>query len=88
MYIFSYVHLNPLSIIEKKWKEDGIKNKKEAGEFLEKYQYSSYKDFLENNRPEASILDFSLIPDYIKEMDLDFNEYEKLFRENKEKDSA
>src|SRR3989339_1450945 len=86
MYIFSYLHLNPLSIIEKRWKEDGIKDKKEAEEFLKKYQYSSYHDFLDNNRPESYILDFSLIPDYIKEINLDFNEYKKLFQENKEKD--
>ena len=45
MYIFSYVHLNPLSILESRWKENGIKNKKEAKEFLEKYKYSSYQDF-------------------------------------------
>ena len=77
MYIFSYVHFNPISIIDKKWKEDGIKNKKETKEFLEKYQFSSYLDFLGKNRPESVILDFSLIPEYIKEMEVDFNTYEK-----------
>src|SRR3989338_2494078 len=66
MYIFSYIHLNPLSIIDKKWKESGVKNKKEAGRFLEKYQFSSYKDFLNKDRPESFILDFIRIPKYIK----------------------
>lgn len=84
MYIFSYLHLNPLSIIERRWKEEGIKNKKEAREFLEKYQYSSYQDFLDNKRPESSIVDFSLVPEYIKELELDFPKYEELFEENKE----
>lgn len=82
MYIFSYVHLNPLSIIEKKWKEEGVKNKKEVKEFLEKYQFSSYQDFLGIDRPEKVILDFSLIPEYIKEMKMDFKTCEKTFHAN------
>ena len=82
MYIFSYLHLNPLSIIQKGWKENGVKNKQEAEKFLQNYKYSSYLDFLENNRPESSILDFSLIPEYIKDMELDFNTHEKIFNEN------
>ncbi|MEI7709164.1 MAG: transposase [bacterium] len=83
MYIFSYVHLNPLSIIDKTWKEEGIKNKKDAEEFLRKYPFSSYQDFLNKNRPESKIVDFSLIPDYIKNMELDFKTQEKIFNENK-----
>ncbi len=82
MYIFSYLHLNPLSIIEKRWKEEGVKNKKEAKGFLEKYEFSSYQDFLGNKRVESTILDFSLIPKYIKNMELDFNTYKQLFEEN------
>ena len=82
MYIFSYIHLNPLSIIDKKWKENGVKNKKEAERFLEKYQFSSYKDFLNKDRPESFILDFIRIPKYIKNMNLDFKIYEKKLRDN------
>jgi len=82
MYIFSYVHLNPLSIIEKNWKENGVKNKKEAAEFLKNYKFSSYQDFLGINRPESVILDFSLIPEYIKNMPLDFGTQEQVFQEN------
>ena len=83
MYIFSYLHLNPLSIIDKKWKEDGVKNKKEAEKFLENYQWSSYKDFLNKNRSESVIVDFPLIPKYIKNMELDFKTQEQIFQENK-----
>ena len=84
MYIFSYVHLNPLSIIKKVWKENGIKNKKEAEKFLEKYQFSSYQDFLNKNRLESVIIDFSLIPEYIKNTKLNFKTQEKTFNENRE----
>ncbi len=83
MYIFSYVHLNPLSIIDKGWKENGVKNKKEAKNFLEQYGFSSYQDFIESNRPESTILDFSLIPEYIKNMELDFKIHEQIFNENR-----
>ncbi|TSC77673.1 MAG: hypothetical protein G01um101424_296 [Parcubacteria group bacterium Gr01-1014_24] len=82
MYIFSYLHLNPLSILDGKWKETGIKNKKEAEEFLKKYQLSSYPDFLKNNRPESSIIDFSFIPEYIKNVKLDFKTQEEIFRQH------
>lgn len=82
LYIFSYLHLNPLSLIEKKWKEDGVKDKKEARKFLDKYQFSSYKDFINQERPEIAIIDYTRIPDYIKNVDLDFKTYEKAFRTN------
>jgi putative transposase len=83
MYIFSYVHLNPLSIIYKDWKENGVKNKNEAKKFLENYKWSSYQDFLGNNRPESVIIDFSMIPEYIKNVELDFEAQEQIFQENK-----
>ena len=83
MYIFSYVHLNPISIIEKNWKENGVKNKKEAKKFLENYQYSSYQDFLGSIRPESSIIDFFLIPEYVKNMEVGFKPYETTFNANK-----
>lgn len=56
-YLFSYIHLNPLKIFESKWKELGISNKNNAFNFLKKYSYSSYLDYLGENRPENKILD-------------------------------
>ncbi len=41
-YLFSYIHLNPVKLIQKDWKENGIRNKKEAIDFLNKYQYSRF----------------------------------------------
>lgn len=83
MYIFSYVHLNPISIIEGKWKENGVKNKNEAETYLTQYKYSSYIDFLENDRPEKAIIDFVTITEYIKRMELNFKAQEQAFLENK-----
>ncbi len=55
-YLFSYIHLNPVKMIDKNWKVDGIKNKQKTLEFLKKYQYSSYLEYLGIERIENSIL--------------------------------
>lgn len=55
-YLFSYIHLNPLKLIDPKWKEKGIKNKRKAVNFLDSYKWSSYLDYLEIIRPENKII--------------------------------
>lgn len=44
--VFAYIHANPVSLIEPKWKELGIKNLKKCVEFLENYRWSSYLDYI------------------------------------------
>ena len=63
-YLFSYIHLNPIKLIESKWKEIGIKNKYKAIEFLKDYRYSSFKDYLNENRKELVVLNKKSFPDY------------------------
>jgi len=63
-YIFSYIHLNPIKLIESKWKEGGIKNKKAALSYLRAYQYSSYPDYLGKNRLHVNILHRESFPEY------------------------
>jgi putative transposase len=63
-YLFSYIHLNPIKLIQKDWKEKGIINKKEAIDFLYNYKYSSYLDYLENNREESLIINKDVFPNY------------------------
>ncbi len=65
-YIFSYIHLNPVKLIQKDWKEKGIKNKKEALEYLNKYEYSSFLDYLkyDNSRKNSKILNKKYFPNY------------------------
>ena len=83
MYIFSYLHLNPLSIIYKEWKENGIKNRQEAEKFLREYKFSSYQDFLEKDRLESAIIDFIRIPKYIKNMKLNIKTQEQIFSDKR-----
>ena len=38
-YLFSCIHLNPVKLIQKNWKEKGIKNIKKAEEYLNSYTF-------------------------------------------------
>ncbi len=63
-YLYSYIHLNPIKLINKNWKEEGIKNKNEAIHYLNQYKYSSYLDYLGENRVQSKILNISSFPNY------------------------
>ncbi|MDP2788904.1 MAG: transposase [bacterium] len=78
LYIHSYIHLNPISLIESGWKEVGIKNKKRVEKFLNGYLYSSYLDFQKGDRKELKILDLSKIPDYLRKKE-NLKDYIKYF---------
>src|SRR3989339_318744 len=63
-YIFSYIHLNSVKLIDKDWKERGIRNKKEALDYLAQYQYSSYVDYMGIERIQNKVLNRKAFPDY------------------------
>ena len=64
-YLFSYIHLNPVKLIQKNWKENGIFDKNMAVDFLNKYKYSSFLDFSGIKRKESKIINKSLLPAHI-----------------------
>lgn len=54
-HLSRYIHLNPIEITEPGWKNEGIKNWKKANQFLEKYRWSSYLDYIgKNNFPSIT----------------------------------
>jgi len=63
-YLFAYIHLNPVKLINPDWKEDGIANKTTAQQHLQKYYWSSYIDYMGARRPEGKILNTGAFPDY------------------------
>lgn len=70
-YIFSYIHLNIVKLIQKDWREVGIADENKTKEYLVEYKYSSYFDFLkENNREESKILNRVVFPDYFSSPEL------------------
>lgn len=63
-YLFSYVHLNPIKLIQKDWKDVGIKDKERSLSFLKQYKYSSYLDYFKKDREEECILNRRVFPNY------------------------
>lgn len=63
-YLFSYIHLNPIKLMQSDWRADGIKDLGKAKNYLRKYYFSSYSDYLEENRPENSIITRNGFPNY------------------------
>lgn len=74
-YLFSYIHLNPIKLIEPKWKEIGIKDYTKAVEFLNKYQWSSYR-YYTGTENENHIINKNSFPDYFENLN-DFNVFIK-----------
>jgi putative transposase len=56
-YLFSYIHLNPVKLIQSDWKEVGIRDQKSALTFLDTYRWGSYQDHKGIKRKESAILD-------------------------------
>lgn len=70
-YLFSYIHLNPVKLIQKDWKEKGIKNKERVFKFLDSYKWGSYFDYMGINRKESKIINRLNFFDYFP-TNLDF----------------
>jgi putative transposase len=69
-YLFSYIHLNPIKLIDPLWKENGIENVEETKSFLDKYSYSSYFDYSSNlNRKASVLLEKGNFPEYFSSVE-------------------
>lgn len=64
-WIFTYVHLNPITLCEPGWKEKKIVDIGGAKTFLNGYRYSSHYDFYVAERPERNLLAFASALDFI-----------------------
>ena len=65
-YLISYVHLNPVKLLDPLWKENGIKDKEEAENYLNTYRYSSYQDYCGMKRLEGALIDKTSLPEYFQ----------------------
>ncbi len=66
-YLFSYIHLNPIKLIQSDWKEKGIKDINITKNYLKNFEYSSYLDFMENDRAQGAILNLKNFPEYFND---------------------
>jgi putative transposase len=65
-YLFAYIHLNPVKLIQSDWKESGITDSATAYDFVNKFKYSSYTDYQQSSRAESQILSTHMFPEYFK----------------------
>lgn len=65
-YLFAYIHLNPLKIIEPDWRELGIKNYSYAQTYISSYPYSSFMDYAGRRRDYGHVLNKDSFPEYFK----------------------
>lgn len=73
-YLFAYIHLNPVKLIDPKWKEFGIQDRVAAQDYLAEYRYSSYLDWQGETRDESKILNREAAPEYFTTTK-DFNDF-------------
>ncbi|MCX6713873.1 MAG: transposase [Candidatus Vogelbacteria bacterium] len=66
-YLFSYIHLNPIKLIDHDWRGNKNFDHKEARNFLDTYFYSSYSFYSGHHHQENKILDNQSFPEYFQE---------------------
>ncbi|MBI4089030.1 transposase [Candidatus Kaiserbacteria bacterium] len=66
-YLFAYIHLNPIKLIDSRWKENRVKDRKRAERYLSNYRYSSYSDYSGSEREERAILTTQEFPVYFED---------------------
>ncbi len=64
-HLFVYIHINPLDLVESKWKENGILNINDAIKFIEGYKWSSYKNYIKDDFSDK-IINKETFPNYWK----------------------
>jgi hypothetical protein len=65
-YLYSYIHLNPVKLIDPTWKEEGVKDFSIAYEYAASFEYSSLIDYLGIERDEGVILNQAPFPGYFQ----------------------
>lgn len=63
-YLFAYIHLNPVKLIDSKWKTDGIRNRATAYKFIHNYEYSSYPSLVGDGGKWGKIINYRSFPNY------------------------
>ena len=67
-YLFAYIHLNPVKIPNPdEWPGKFIKDPEGARNFLQKFVYSSYHDYLGLPRKESAVLNREAFPEYFQD---------------------
>lgn len=63
-YLFAYIHLNPVSLIQSDWKDSGIHNVDAAYEHARTFPYSSLRSYMHSSGNRSDILNLDKFPEY------------------------
>src|SRR3989344_3822775 len=66
-YLFAYIHLNPLKLIEPAWKERESINIIKAEKYISAYEHSSYLSYVDTSRGENILLTKTEFPEYFSD---------------------
>lgn len=66
-YLFAYIHLNPLKLVDPSWKGRKSINVTKAKKYLSAYKHSSYLSYIDTSREENILLAKSEFPEYFSE---------------------
>jgi putative transposase len=67
-YLFAYIHLNPVKLMQSDWKEHGIRNATKSRKYIEEYRYSSYAEYIGKKREDELLLSRKEFPEYFEEV--------------------
>lgn len=70
-YLFAYIHLNCIKLIQSDWKKNGIRDKEKAKNYLKKFQHSSFIDYFSDHRKQGKIINKNILPKHIKKVHID-----------------
>ena len=59
-----YVHMNSIDLVEPKWKENGIMDVNKVKKYMRNYPYSSFPDFMGEEREKGRIISKNSLPAY------------------------
>jgi putative transposase len=62
-YLYAYIHLNPVKIIDPNWKEVGLSDVEQTRRYIDQYKYSSFDDY-RADRDVGRILNKEQFPEY------------------------
>ncbi len=87
-YLYCYIHLNPIKMIQSDWKTKGIFDAIQAEKFISAYPYSSLSEYKGEERIQAKILSRAIFPEYFEtpeSFDLFYKEWIDIKKQNEAK---
>ncbi|HEY4501129.1 MAG TPA: transposase [Candidatus Paceibacterota bacterium] len=66
-YLFAYIHINPLKLLNPAWKELGNINVTKAEKYISAYENSSYLSYIDTSRGENILLTKTEFPEYFSD---------------------